>query len=76
MVLAANGKAWDIKHQAPSHIFTGDSPGLGDSHDDPIFEHAGMDRLTTLDAYISGERLYVYFDGQAAGCTIFPPPSS
>ena len=70
--LAANGKAWDINNQAPSHIFTGDRQDSEIRTSDPIFEHAGMDRLTTLDAYISGERLYVYFDGQAAGCTIFP----
>lgn len=70
--LAANGKPWDINNQAPSHVFTGDRQDSVMRPSDPIFEHAGMDRQTTFDAYISNERLYVYFDGQPAGCTLFP----
>jgi hypothetical protein len=70
--LAANGKPWDINNQAPGHVFTGLREDDVIRPTDPIFEHAGMDRQTTFDAYISGERLYVYFDGQAAGCTILP----
>jgi len=70
--LAANGKPWDINNQAPSHIFIGEKDDQTVRNIDPIFEHAGMDRQTTFDAYISNERLYVYFDGQAAGCTLFP----
>lgn len=71
--LAANGKPWDINNQAPEHIFTGHRNDDVMRPNDPIFEHAGMDRQTTFDAYISGERLYVYFDGQPAGCTFYPP---
>lgn len=70
--LAANGKPWDINNQAMSHVFTGDRQDDVIRPSDPVFEHAGMDRLTTFDAYISNERLYVYFDGQPAGCVLYP----
>lgn len=70
--LAANGKPWDINNQATSHIFLGNREDDVMRPSDPIFEHAGMDRITTFDAYISNERLYVYFDGQAAGCVLYP----
>jgi len=39
---------------------------------DPPFEHAGMDRMTRFDAFISTQRLYVFMDGAPAGCTQYP----
>jgi hypothetical protein len=39
---------------------------------EPPLEHAGMDQLTRFDAYISSDRVYVFMDGTAAGCTHYP----
>jgi len=36
------------------------------------FEHAGVDRMTQFDVYVSAQRLYVFMDGTPAGCTQFP----
>lgn len=67
------GSSWDINNQATGHIFMAERNDSELRPVDPIFEHAGVDRQTTFDAYISAERLYVYFDGQPAGCTLYPP---
>src|SRR5208282_1342036 len=39
---------------------------------DPPFEHAGMDRMTRYDAYISSNQLYLFMDGAPAGCMQYP----
>jgi hypothetical protein len=52
-----------VNNQAPDH-------SLGDF--EPPFEHAGMDRMTTYDAYLSSARLYVLMDGKPAGCMLYP----
>ena len=39
---------------------------------DPPFEHAGMDRMTRYDAFISANQLYLFMDGAPAGCMLWP----
>jgi hypothetical protein len=36
------------------------------------FEHAGIDRMTKFDVFVSPSRLYVMMDGEPAGCTLLP----
>lgn len=36
------------------------------------FEHAGIDRMTKFDVYVSSSRLYAMMDGEPAGCTLLP----
>jgi hypothetical protein len=67
-----NGKQWDVNNQAPGHVFLGDKDDEVIRPTEPLLEHAGMDRLTKFDAYVSNQRLYVFFDGTPAGCTQYP----
>jgi hypothetical protein len=72
--------AWDADHQDTSHSlvdydswnFTGDTGGQPTGPAASPFEHSGVDRMTTFDAYISSDRLYLLMDGLPAGCTLFP----
>jgi hypothetical protein len=77
-----DGAPWNVNHQqVPSHVLIDTDPngGLSDTQfanlnpaAAPPFEHAGMDRMTQFDAFVSPERLYVFMDGQPAGCTQYP----
>ena len=67
-----NGTPWDINNQAPGHIFLGGRYDQVIRPTEPLFEHAGMDRMTKFDVYVSSQRLYVLFDGTPAGCTQYP----
>lgn len=40
------------------------------------FEHAGIDRMTRFDVYVSKSRFYVMMDGDPAGCTLLPEQAS
>jgi hypothetical protein len=75
------GNQWNVNNQAPEHRFLDSDPdsALSDAQwaalnpgGDPPFEHAGMDRMTRFDAFVSTERLYLFMDGAPAGCTQFP----
>ena len=80
-----NGKPWAVNNQAPIHALidydTWDgmdstTPSSATSEPippaDPPFEHAGVDRMTRYDAYMSSSTLYVFMDGAPAGCMQFP----
>ncbi len=69
-----NGKAWDVNNQAPHHAFidVDSAPLTAVGPADSPFEHAGMDRLTTFDVYVSSQKMYAYLDGKPAGCTQYP----
>jgi hypothetical protein len=76
-----NGSPWNVNNQAPEHQFLNVDPNAALSSAafaalnpaaDPPFEHAGMDRMTRFDAFISGQRTYVFLDGAPAGCTLYP----
>jgi len=74
-----DGKPWAVNNQAPDHAimdvdgwFT-DYPSLPSIPPaDPPFEHAGMDRMTKYDIYVSSNLLYAFMDGQPAGCMQYP----
>jgi hypothetical protein len=75
------GQQWNVNNQAPEHRFLDSDPNSALSDQawaalnpagDPPFEHAGMDRMTRFDAFISTESLYVFMDGAPAGCTQYP----
>jgi hypothetical protein len=69
-----NGSPWDVNNQAPEHQLISDDP-TADSLPrplEPVFEHAGMDRQTKFDVYVSSQRLYAFLDGTRAGCTELP----
>jgi hypothetical protein len=72
-----HGVAWDVNNQAPHHSLidydnwrTGNVTTMPPA--EPPLEHAGMDRMTKFDAYISSNTLYVFMDGTPAGCTHYP----
>jgi hypothetical protein len=74
-----NGNPWAVNNQAPDHALIDyddwNAGGAATATLPPVesaFEHAGMDRMTTYDAYVSSSRLYVLMDGKPAGCTLFP----
>jgi hypothetical protein len=76
-----NGEPWNVNNQAPQHEFLDTDPdgALSTAQfaalnpaGEPAFEHAGMDRMTRFDAFISTQRLYVFMDGAPAGCTQYP----
>ncbi len=82
-----NGKPWAVNNQSPIHgvidydTWNGNAAGLPTSPTgspppippaDSPFEHAGMDRMTKYDAFVSSSVLYVFQDGAPAGCTKFP----
>jgi hypothetical protein len=72
-----NGAEWNVNNQAPAHeLLDFDSLDMNvvgaNMGADPPFEHAGIDRLTRFDAYISSQKLYVFMDGAPAGCTTYP----
>jgi hypothetical protein len=74
-----NGSPWAVNNQAQEHRFIdtvaypADSPTAVAWQDhEAIFEHAGMDRMTKFDVFVSSRRLYVFFDGIPAGCTQYP----
>jgi hypothetical protein len=71
-----NGSSWNVNNQAPEHRFIDYDNRVGNdgnaSAAEPPFEHAGMDRLTKFDVYVSSRRIYVFFDGAPAGCTRYP----
>ena len=74
-----NGRPWAVNNQAPFHALIdydqwstdfASSPPMPPF--EPPFEHAGMDRMTRFDAYVSSSRLYMFMDGTPAGCTKYP----
>jgi hypothetical protein len=81
-----NGKPWAVNNQSTIHalvdydnwITTGGNPTSPTGSPQPIppadsaFEHAGVDRMTRYDAYISSQKLYVFMDGAPTGCTQWP----
>jgi hypothetical protein len=81
-----NGRPWAVNNQAPIHglidydtwITTGGNPTAPTGSPQPIppadppFEHAGMDRMTRYEAFISAGELYVFMDGAPAGCMQWP----
>ena len=76
-----NGAPWNVNNQAPEHQFLNSMPNgaLSDTQfaalnpaGDPPFEHAGMDRMTKFDLFVSTQRLYLFMDGAPAGCTQYP----
>ena len=72
-----NGGQWNVNNQAPAHaLLDFDALDLNvagaNMAVDPPFEHAGMDRMTRFDAFISSQKLYVFMDGAPAGCTTYP----
>jgi hypothetical protein len=81
-----NGKPWAVNNQSPIHALidydtwnsAGGNPSSPTGTPQPIapadspFEHAGVDRMTRYDAYISSTQLYVFMDGAPAGCTQYP----
>jgi hypothetical protein len=74
-----NGRPWQVNNQAPEHSFIDTDTW---NANDPltatmqptvsIFEHAGMDRMTKFDAYISSSLVYTFVDGTPAGCMQYP----
>jgi hypothetical protein len=71
-----NGGPWDVNNQATEHRFIDYDNNVGNDGDaaarEPPFEHAGMDRMTRFDVYVSSKRTYVFFDGAPAGCMQYP----
>jgi hypothetical protein len=74
-----NGNPWAVNNQAPDHALVDyDDWNNGTNSNatlppaDPPLEHAGMDRMTKYDAYVSSGLLYVFMDGAPAGCTKYP----
>ncbi len=73
-----NGNPWDVNNQAPHHAFIDYDNWNANSNAktippaEPPFEHAGLDRLTRFDAYISSGKTYLFMDGTPAGCTQYP----
>lgn len=73
-----NGKPWQVNNQAPNHWFintdtwNANNPNATLQPVIPIFEHAGMDRMTRFDAYISSSLVYTFVDGTPAGCMQYP----
>jgi hypothetical protein len=65
--------SWDVNNQAPEHrLIDYDNYMLDAQPSDPPFEHAGMDRMTKIDVFVSSQRLYAFMDDQPAGCSLFP----
>jgi len=71
-----NGAPWNVNNQAPEHRFIDYDDNVGNdgepSASEPPFEHAGMDRMTKFDVYVSSRRTYLLFDGVPAGCMQYP----
>ena len=71
-----NGAPWNVNNQAPEHRFIDYDDNVGNdgepSATEPPFEHAGMDRMTKFDVYVSTRRVYLLFDGVPAGCMEYP----
>ena len=69
------GLPWDVNNQSPEHRFIDydmDQQAVVTMPTESPFEHAGMDRMTRFDAYVSSQRMYLFMDGTPAGCTTFP----
>ena len=74
------GNPWAVNNQAPYHAFVDYDNWNGGSAMSTatlqpaisIFEHAGMDRMTKFDAYISSSQVYMLVDGNPAGCMEYP----
>ena len=75
-----DGHPWAVNNQAPDHAlvdydnYATDYPSsdAGEPPAEPPFEHAGMDRMTKYDVYISSTVLYAFMDGTPAGCMQYP----
>jgi hypothetical protein len=76
-----DGHPWNVNNQASQHEFLDTDPNGALSSaqfaalnpaGEPAFEHAGMDRMTRFDVFVSTGRLYVFMDGTPAGCTQYP----
>jgi hypothetical protein len=70
-----NGNPWDVNNQAHEHRFIDtdeDLMGNVPVPTEPPFDHAGMDRMTRFDIYVSSQRVYLFLDGTPAGCTTYP----
>lgn len=73
-----NGMQWDVNNQAPNHPFI-DYDGWNANPavttippSEPPFDHAGLDRMTKFDVYISSTQTYLFMDGTPGGCTQYP----
>jgi Repeat of unknown function (DUF5648) len=65
--------SWDVNNQAPEHrLIDYDTAAVSAQPNDAPFEHAGMDRQTRFDVYVSAKQLYAFMDGKPAGCTLLP----
>jgi hypothetical protein len=73
-----NGSPWQVNNQATVHAFidtdtwNANDPAATLPPVISIFEHAGMDRMTRFDAYISSSLVYTFVDGTPAGCMQYP----
>ena len=74
-----NGASWAVNNQAPNHALidydnwnNGNNTNATIPPAEPPFEHAGVDRMTKFDAYISSSTVYVLMDDSPAGCTHYP----
>jgi hypothetical protein len=74
-----NGGPWAVNNQAPNHpLIDYDNWNNGNNTNATIppaespFEHAGVDRMTKYDAFVSSNTVYVYMDGLPAGCVHYP----
>lgn len=70
-----NGNAWAVDDPDPDitrHVLDDPSTPSAPSPLESPFEHAGIDRMTQFDVYLSSARFYVFMDGKPAGCTILP----
>ncbi len=65
------GKPWDADNEAPEHRFIDPGAAPLEPVDWP-FEHAGMDRLTRFDVYVSSQQIYSFMDGKPSGCALYP----
>ncbi|HEY2408687.1 MAG TPA: hypothetical protein VGI10_21930 [Polyangiaceae bacterium] len=65
--------SWDVNNQAPEHrLIDYETEGVSAQPSDSPFEHAGMDRMTKFDVFLSSSRVYVLMDNQPAGCVMLP----
>jgi hypothetical protein len=71
-LVGGNPWAIDDPNRPAGHALDEREPSGVPSALEPPFEHAGMDRMTKFDLYISSSRFYATMDDQPAGCTVLP----
>jgi hypothetical protein len=77
-VQACDHQYWDVNNQCPHY----DMRHVPDPNDatksigllpvPEIAEHSGLDRGSKLEAYTSSKRVYLFLDGEPAGCADLP----